>query len=225
MTAKQGKTFSNPPRLTPHHPHMAPHQGGRYRVLLAGGPEDRARELTKQLARRGIDITEHRPYDKPNLMGRPLPPGLDAVLVLIDMINGPSALGMAKRCEACKPPVPCIRTHRQFTQVLASLQARGFDTNERPLPAAKPPAPPPPAALAVLVPATPLAAFHGQEAAPPVRHVLVRAAHLAAAPAARVLVVAVAGHLRHIWPLALVAVAAGCRVVGVLAAAGFPAHG
>lgn len=71
-----------PPRMPP------PKNGHHYVALIAGGPEDRAREIRDLLAvNAGIVAPYHLPYDKPASFSRPIPKDVDLILAVKSQIG------------------------------------------------------------------------------------------------------------------------------------------
>jgi len=84
---------------------IAPKDGLGIKAVLAGGSASMGRSLSQKLRDlRGIEVTQHREMDKPRVMGRPLPPGTDLVIVLLNAVGGRRDEAVIERAEAAKIP-------------------------------------------------------------------------------------------------------------------------
>lgn len=102
-----------------------PKKNGRYHVvLLAGGPNDVAREVRDKLAAsRDIYVKYHLPMERPTLWSRPIPKDVDFVIFIKDMLGHVHTDKLVPQLKA--DGIRFVHTKSKMSVMLAALNNYG----------------------------------------------------------------------------------------------------
>jgi hypothetical protein len=93
-------------------------------VVLAGGPADVGADFRRRFERYGIRIVEHREWKRPRKISEPLPPSVDLVLILTDMISHTDYDAIRKVSRDTN--VPFLNIHRKWSVSSQRLERSGL---------------------------------------------------------------------------------------------------